>query len=164
VNSEKLLNNTKQNIKGKFNMKDLGELYWLLNIKIKRDRENKMISLSQDAYIDKILKCFNLQNVKSLSIPVDPNMKLSKDHCAKMDEEKEAMRKVLYCQAIGSLMWATVATRPDITFAVSLLSQFMENPGRTHWEVIKRVFRYLKGTKNNELILGKKQKWLSRLF
>jgi hypothetical protein len=52
-------------------------------------------------------------------------------------------------------MWAAVATRPDIAFAVSLLSQFMENPGRIHWEAIKRVFRYLRGTKNNELILGK---------
>jgi hypothetical protein len=72
-----------------------------------------------------------------------------------MDEEKEAMRKVPYHQAIGSLMWATVVMRPDIAFTVSLLLQFMENPGRTHWEVIKRVFRYLKRMKNNELILGK---------
>jgi hypothetical protein len=65
------------------------------------------------------------------------------------------MKNVPYCQAVGSLIWAAIATRPDITFAVLLLSQFMENPSEAHWEVIKRVLKYLKGTKNNKLIIGK---------
>ena len=52
-------------------------------------------------------------------------------------------------------MWAAVATRPDIAFAVSLLSHFLENPGEMHWNVTKRVFKYLKGTKNQKLTLGK---------
>jgi hypothetical protein len=56
ASNDELLNKTKNNIKTEFNMKDIGELYWLLNIKIKRDRKNKTISLSQEAYIDKILK------------------------------------------------------------------------------------------------------------
>jgi hypothetical protein len=55
---------------------------------------------------------------------------------------------------MGSLMWAAIATRPDIAFTVSLLSQFMENPGEAHWEAINSVFKYLKGTKN-KLIIGK---------
>ena len=64
------------------------------------------------------------------------------------------MRKVPYREAIGSLMYASVATRPDITFAVSTLSQFLENPGEAHWEAAKRVFRYLAGTKDLSLMYG----------
>jgi hypothetical protein len=130
-------------------------LYWLLNIKIKRNPVAKTINLSQEAYIERILRRFNLQDAKTVSMPIDPNTKLNKNQCSQTDEEKDRMRNVPYHQAVGSLMWAAVVTRPDIAFAVSLLSQFMENPGKTHWEAIKRVFKYLKGTKNNELIIGK---------
>ena len=70
------------------------------------------------------------------------------------------MEKVTYRQAIGSLMWAAVATRLDIAFAVSLLSQFLENPGEVHWNAVKRVLRYLKGTKDHKLTLGSSQNGL----
>jgi hypothetical protein len=73
-----LLKNTKNNIKGQINMKDLNEIYWLLNIKIDRDRKVRMISLLWNAYIEKILKCFNLQEVKPISMSIDLNTKLSK--------------------------------------------------------------------------------------
>jgi hypothetical protein len=104
TSSEKLLKNTKNNIKGEFNMKDIGKLYWLLNIKIKRNRELKTISLSQDAYIEKILKCFNLQDAKSVLIPIGLNMKLTKDQCSLSENEKNHMKNVPYHQAIGSLI------------------------------------------------------------
>ena len=119
------------------------------------DRKAKTISLSQSTYIEKILKRFNLQEAKTISIPVDPNAKLNKDHCAITEKQKDRMKNMPYRQAVGSLMWAAIATRPDIAFAVSLLSQFMEYPGEVHWEAIKRVLRYLKGMKNNKLIIGK---------
>jgi hypothetical protein len=64
------------------------------------------------------------------------------------------MAKVPYREAIGSLMYASVATWPDITFAISYLSQFLENPGRVHWEAVKRVLRYLSGTKTHALTYG----------
>jgi hypothetical protein len=97
-------------------MKNLKELYWLLNVKIKQDIVAKMISLSQEAYIERILKHFNPQDVKTVSMPIDLNMKLSKDQCSQTDKEKDHVRNVPYCQAIGSLMWAAVTTRPDIAF------------------------------------------------
>ena len=65
------------------------------------------------------------------------------------------MSKIPYREAIGSLMWAAVATRPDIAFTVSLLSQFLENPGKIHWKAVKRVMRYLNRTKNYKLNLRK---------
>ena len=70
------------------------------------------------------------------------------------------MSKIPYRQAIGSLMWAAVATRPDISFAVSTLSQFLENPGGTHWTAAKRVFKYLKGTRDYKLTLGRNREGL----
>ena len=56
------------------------------------------------------------------------------------------MHKVPYHEAVGSLMYASIATCPDITFAVSTLSQFLENPGEVHWEAMKHIFWYLSGT------------------
>ena len=122
-------------------MKDLGEIHCLLNLKIDRDKISGTINISQEAYIDNILARFNLQDAKSYSSPLDPNVKLSKDQCPITDEEKKTMEKTMekvpYRQAIGSLMWAAVATRPDIAFAVSLLSQFLENLGEVHWNAVK---------------------------
>lgn len=64
------------------------------------------------------------------------------------------MRRVPYREAIGSLMCASIGTRPDISFAISTLSQFLDNPGPAHWEGVKRVFRYLLGMKNWQLKFG----------
>ena len=80
--------------------------------------------------------------------PIDPNMHLSKDQCSFTDDEKVAMSNIPYKEAIKSLMWAAVATRPDISFAVSLLSQFLKNPGEIHWKAVKRVMKYLNRMKN----------------
>ena len=89
-----------------FKMKDLGELHWLLNFKIKCNRTTKLISFSQEAYIDKILARFNLQDSKTHITPLDPNTRLTKDQCSSTDEEKAQMSKIPYREAIGSLMWA----------------------------------------------------------
>lgn len=64
------------------------------------------------------------------------------------------MRRIPYHEAIGSLMYASVGTRPDIAFAVSTLSQYLDDPAPAHWEAVKRVFRYLLGTKNWGLTFG----------
>ena len=84
---------------------------------------------------------------------MDPNTPLTKDQCSSTDEGKAQMSKIPYREAIGFLIWAAVATQPDIAFAVSLLSQFLENPGELNWKAVKRVMRYLNGTKNFKLTL-----------
>ena len=83
---------------------------------------------------------------------MNPSIRLSKDQCPQTLEEIADMQKVPYCKAISSLNYCAIMTCPDITFSVSLLAQFMENPGRTHWEAIKCVFCYLLGTKNWKLV------------
>jgi hypothetical protein len=67
------------------------------------------------------------------------------------------MAKTPYREAIGLLMYAAIATRPDIMFAVSTLSQFLENPGIAHWEAVKGIFRYLIATQDFILTYGSKR-------
>jgi hypothetical protein len=68
------------------------------------DKRLKTISLSQEVYINKILKHFNLQDIRLVSMPMNPNTKLSKDQCAISENDKSCMKNVPYRQAIGSLM------------------------------------------------------------
>jgi hypothetical protein len=64
------------------------------------------------------------------------------------------MKSVPYAPAVGSLMYAMVTTRPDIAYAVGIVSRFMHNPGRPHWNVVKHVFRYLVGTQDYDIKFG----------
>ena len=133
---------------------DLGPVHWLLGIKITRDRSVRTISLLQVSYIDAILSRFTLSDAKSCPTPMVHGTTLSKEDLPSSPDKITRMKKTPYHEAIGSLMYAAVATCPDIAFAVSYLSQFLENPGEAHWEATKRVFRYLAGTKSLQLTYG----------
>jgi hypothetical protein len=78
--------------------------------------------------------------------PGEPSVKLTKEFCPKTQEEIEGMKTVPYRQAIGSLMFAAVCSRPDILFEVCKCAQFCENPGKAHWTRVKRIMRFIKGT------------------
>ncbi|MCO5583106.1 hypothetical protein L7F22_037014 [Adiantum nelumboides] len=96
-----------------------------------------------------------MERGKSISTPLAPYVKLSKVDCPKFDTKKSKMAKVPYASACGSLMYAMVAIRPDIAFAVGVVSRFMSNPGKKHWEAAKGVLRYLNGTKDMCICFGK---------
>ena len=152
--SQKVLDNYKAVIGNRYAMRALGPISWLLGFKVTRDRKNHTITLSQQSYVNSILARFNFTDAKPLSIPMDPNIAFSKDQCPTTPDDIAKMRCVPYREAIRSLMYAFVGTRPDISFTVSTLSQFLDNPGLAHWEAVKRVFRYLLGMKNWGLTFG----------
>lgn len=135
-------------------MTDLGPCKWLLGIKVERDWELGTIALSQHAYIDAILARFNFDDLKPSAIPMDPAVPLLKSQSPTTLADIAKMRNVPYREAVGSLMYAAMGTRPDIAFATSTVAQFLENPGSVHWEAVKRIFRYLKGTKELSLVYG----------
>jgi len=83
-----------------------------------------------------------------------PGLKLSKDQCPSTVEEVKEMKKIPYIQAVGSLMYLAIATRPDIAYAVGVLARFSSNPGPAHWNAVKHLLRYLKGTIDCKLTLG----------
>jgi hypothetical protein len=149
------LSSLKKNLGQNFDMKDLGDAKHILGMRITRDRSKRCIYLSQAEYISKVLKRFNMESAKPLSTPLPTYVKLSTCDCPTSDEDKEFMSKVPYQSAVGSLMYAMVATRPDIAFAVGAVSRFMSNPGKKHWDAVKLILRYLSGTKDKCLCLGK---------
>src|SRR6266850_1982032 len=128
-NSPKLVMLYKEKLHTWYALTDLGPVSWLLGIQVTRDHETRTISLSQEAYIKSIIARFSLADAKAYSTPMVPSAQYSKSDSPVSATDAACMRKVPYHEAIGSLMYASVATRPDITFAVSTLSQFLENPG-----------------------------------
>ena len=102
-----------------FDMNDLGETSYILRVKLHRDRKNRMIGLSQAAYIDKVLVQFAMQDSKKCITPFRHGSHLSKDHCPKTTKEKEQMRAVPYASAAGSIMYAMLCTKLDICYAVA---------------------------------------------
>jgi hypothetical protein len=131
-----------------FDMKDLGATKQILGMEIHRDRKNGKLWLSQEKYVEKILQRFGMNKVKPVNIPLSSHFKISSGLSPSNDEEKEFMSRVPYANVVGSLMYAMVCTRPDISHAVGVVSRYMENPGKEHWATVKWVLRYLRGTSN----------------
>eukprot|EP00249_Psilotum_nudum_P008961 c21621_g1_i1 orf=3-362(-) len=118
-------------------MKDLGPMHYCLGIEV--IRTSSSTCLMQQKYAYEILKRFDMQDCKPVSTPVETSLKLTPDL------EYEPFNSTLYQQVIGSLIYLTIM-RPDICYAVGLLSQYMHAPRVSHWNAAKRVLHYLKGT------------------
>jgi hypothetical protein len=154
ANSIGLIMDTKARIAEHVEITDLGELHWLLGLEIRRDRSRRTISLSQRSYIDQIIRRYGLEDLKPVSIPMDVNIRLTTAQSPSTTTQIAQMRDIPYHEAVGSLMYAMIATRPDICFAVQTVSRFSTNPGQTHWDAVKKIFRYLKGTRDLWLTYG----------
>ncbi|GJZ41910.1 retrotransposon protein, putative, ty1-copia subclass [Tanacetum coccineum] len=137
-----------------FAMKDLGEAAYILGIKIYRDRSRRLIGLSQNAYIDKILKRFKMDTSKRGTIPMQPNVDLRKSQGPSTLAEVKRMKGVPYASAVGSIMYAMRCTRPDVAFSHNLTSRYQQNPGESHWTAIKNILKYLRNTKDMFLVYG----------
>jgi transposase InsO family protein len=144
----------KRELSKSFAMKDLGPAKQILGIRITRDRGAKKLHMSQEQYIEKVLRRFNMDKAKVVSSPLTTNFKLTEADCPSSKEDVEEMDRVPYASAVGSLMYAMVCTRPDIAHAVGVVSRFMSNPGKKHWEAVKWIFRYLRGTSKLGITFG----------
>lgn len=143
-----LLHEVKQFLSRHFDMKDMGDASYVIGIKIHRDKHKGILGLSQEAYINKVLERFKMQNCSPSVAPIVKGDKFCLDQCPKNELEKKQMQNIPYASAVGSLMYAQVCTRPDIAFAVSMLGRYQSNPGIIHWRATKKVLRYLQGTKD----------------
>ncbi|MCO5573542.1 hypothetical protein L7F22_027313 [Adiantum nelumboides] len=95
-----------------------------------------------------------MEGGKALSPPLPPSMKLCLNDCQKFDAKKAEMAKMPYLSAVGCLMYAMICTHLDIAFAVGVISCYMSNLGKKHWEAIKELMRYLNGTKDVGVCFG----------
>ena len=127
-----------------FKIKELGAIKRILGIRIHRVRDRCRVYLDQQAYIEKFLHEFAMENptVKDTAIPISDANSL---HRLQDDEELGEIRD--YQRKIGSTMFAMVYSRPDICFAMSKLSQYMSNPSVHHEAAVKHLLRYLRTTK-----------------
>lgn len=95
-----------------------------------------------------------MENAKAVSTPLPRHLKLTKEMCPKTQEEEDKMSKVAYALAIRSLMYAMVCTRPDIAHVVGVVSRYMSHPRIEHWNAIKWILKYFRGTSNKCLHFG----------
>ena len=131
--------------KQRFEIKDLGDIEYLLG---KRDRQHRSISLSQELYLTKIMERFNLgdSGVRNQTTPMD----VSFDSSAGIIEGEPA-DPMLYRFAIVSVMYAMLATQPDIAYSISILAQFSQSPTQHHWRALRHHLYYLRTTKHYKL-------------
>ena len=122
-------------------MKDLGEATYILGIRILRDKSKRLIGLSQSTYLDKVLKRFSMQDSKKGELPIQSNARLSKTQSPSTEAEIAEMNRIPYASAIGSIMYAMTCTRPDVAFALSMVSRYQGNPGNTHWTAVKNILK-----------------------
>ena len=124
-------------LKSTFSMTDLGLLHYFLDLEVWQFPTG--IFICQKKYLQHLLERYGMQNCSSLTCPMYPNSKLS------LDDDSPEVDSTLYRQLIGSLLYLA-NTRPDLSFSMSILSQFSTHPRRSHWQAAIRVLRYLRGT------------------
>ena len=142
------MDSVKQSLKDRFRMKDLGVISCFLGIDFSRENTGE-IKMSQSRYIDKILSRFGLEDCKPRATPCEPGM------VKVVNEDTELADAKLYREMVGSLIYIMTGTRPDLCYAVTLLSQYMSKPTVTHLTMAKHAFRYLKGTRELGLVYKK---------
>ncbi len=131
------MDKVKKNLEDKFKMKNMGQLHYCLGISVIQDDNG--IWLHQKQYILNMLEKFGMTEAKNVSTPADTNVKLVKD-----DGVSREVDPATYQSMVGSLLYAAMATRPDIAHAVGVVSKFNSRPTEAHLTSVKRILLYLK--------------------
>jgi len=137
----------------RFPISDLGDCQWLLGMEVRRDRAKGTLTISQQAYTERVLKQFNLLECKHQPLPMAHGGELGE---LPLDDTPvkplNAEGKRLYQSMIGSLLYAACLTRMDLAFATVKLARFSAAPADHHLVAAKRALRYLAGTRNLGLV------------
>ena len=120
-------------------------------MRIQTSSNRHTITLDLDKYIQTILAGYEFDQLQAVPTPMVYDVELSKDDCPTTDLEKEKMDRYPFRSAISSLMFAMIAMRVDISYAVTSVARFTANPGISHWSAPVCIFQYLKGTSDMKL-------------
>ena len=145
--SDEKINEVKQALSELFQMKDMGELHYFLGVKVIQKPELKEVWIGQEAYTKSVLERFGMDNSKPVNTPVNPRKKLKK-----AADDSPRVDQVNYQCAVGHLLYLSTKTRPDIAYAVSDVARFSADPTEEHWAAVKRIMRYLNGTRDMGLL------------
>jgi len=137
----------------KYKMKDLGPVRQFLGLEVYQLSER--IQVSQEKFITTILRRFGLENCNGLFTPIDPKplWPVQGEDGQQLSTEDHH----LYQSIVGSIMYAMTGTRPDLAYSISVLSQYLASPQRSHLAIAKWVLRYIKQTK--DLCLSYSRYW-----
>ncbi|KAJ9520824.1 hypothetical protein QJQ45_014022 [Haematococcus lacustris] len=138
----------KQRLSSVFGIKDLGQTRWFLGMQISRNRAQGTLQLDQQQYIKELLSTYSMTEAHSKAVPMAPGTKLVKEGDA-LDTVHHS-----YSALVGSLLYLSCCTRPDIAYAVGALARHMAAPTQQHWTAAKAVLSYLKGTASQGLVFG----------
>lgn len=144
----------KADLSSKLDLVDLGEIHWILGMSVKYDRKAGTIALGQEAYIDQLIQRYGLTDARTCDTPLPPGIDLTPGSQHVSDRQLTPSQQSEFRARLGSIMYLTEMTRADIRFAVSHLAQNFECAYQTHMDATTRLLRYLKGTKNYQLVLG----------
>ena len=145
--SNKQINEVKLALAENFNVKDLGELSYFLGVKVVQNCKAGTIWIGQPIYTEGILKKYGMEHCKPVTTPADAGLKLTKG-----TEDSEYVEEKHYQSVVGSLLYLSMRTRPDIAFAVSRAARFCSKPTSQHLTAVKRVLRYLRGSTHHGLL------------
>ena len=132
-------------------IKDVGESEYFLGMRVQQDLVKGTIRLTQRPYWEHVLNRFDLTHVTPRNTPLPVGIVLDSDMSPKTESEREEMKDKPYRAILGSVMWGQLATRPDLSFSVSLLARFQSNPRKEHWNSLLHVIRYIKNTLDHGL-------------
>lgn len=148
--SLKKVSEVKSILMKRYKMSDMGELKYFLGIKIDQNHENGTIFMTQEAYAERVIQKFGLSEANPAKTPIEPYNNFDSEN-----ESKTSADPQKYQSAIGSLLYLSTKTRPDLSFAVGKVARYCANPTTEHWMAVKRILRYLKGTTNYGLLYSK---------
>lgn len=147
--SKEEISKLKDQLNSEFEMKDLGNAKRILGMDIVRNRKKVELLLSQQGYLRKVVERYRMHQSKPVSTSLGNHTKLSITQAPSNDTERRRMDSIPYASGVGSIMYGMVCSRPDLAHAVSIVSIFMADPGKAHWEALKWVLRYLNGSLNS---------------
>ena len=149
ASSKAILVRVKGQLSNRFSMKDLGRIHHILGCEARHDEETGTTYLSQHQFTKAAIEKFFPKAKSPLSpieSPCDVNVTLSRPTTEPTSEERGELSKIPYREAVGTLLWLSLGTRPDICYAVAQVAKFNDCYRFEHWKAVKRIFRFLQGT------------------
>lgn len=143
-------------LREKMEVDDKGEIKYALDTHIERDREQGTLRISQQAYIQSIIKEFNMQEAKGKETPA-PTSEITEADLPKTPEEKARVGALPIRNAIGKLWWAALISRPDITCALHKCAAWQNKPSEKLWKHIMWIVKYLKQTITHAITYTRKE-------
>ena len=157
--SKDSIDTIKQSLMNTFRMKDLGPVNYFLGIHIQHS--DGEISLNQKPYLTNVLEKYGMAECKARRTPCDVGLdkKVTNDDGVEIEESNRRYKEI-----VGSLLYGSTCTRPDLCYVTSKLSQHLDKPDEKDWLMIKQVLRYIKGTLDYSLCYRKSKDFKTLRF